>query len=144
MPLGFPLWSCLGLDSFRPETEKSSSKSRIRAAACEALESRTLLSASYFVAANGSDNNSGTISAPFRTIQRAANVALAGDKVEIRSGTYHEDVIPRHSGAPGKPIVFEAYNGENVTVSGADPITGWTANGSSVYKASMPWTLGEG
>lgn len=84
------------------------------------------------------------MSAPFRTIQHAANVALAGDHVEIRAGTYHEDVVPAHSGSAGKPIVFEAYNGENVTVTGADRVTGWSDYSGSIYKASMPWTLGEG
>jgi len=116
----------------------------LSAAHVESLESRTFLSATYFVSTAGNDNNVGSLSQPFRTIQRAANVALAGDKVEIRAGVYHEDVVPKHSGSAGKPITFEAYNGENVVVSGADRVSGFSSYGNSIYKASMPWTLGEG
>jgi hypothetical protein len=116
----------------------------LSAAHVESLESRTFLSATYFVSTSGNDNNVGSISQPFRTIQRAANVALGGDKVEIRAGTYHEDVVAKHSGSAGKPIVFEAYNNENVVVSGADRVSNWSSYGNSIYKASMPWTLGEG
>src|ERR1022692_1470664 len=92
----------------------------------QSLESRQLLSATYFVAPFGSDSNAGNISAPFKTIQHAASIAGPGDKVEIRAGTYRETVTPAHSGTASAPITFEAYNGENVTVSGADPIGGWS------------------
>src|SRR2546421_12193929 len=110
----------------------------------ESLESRTLLSTSWFVSPSGSDNNPGTITAPFHSIQRAANVAQAGDHVEIRAGVYHEDVVPQHSGTSSAPIVFEAYNGESVTVSGADRITGFNAYSGAIYKGSMGWDLGQG
>ncbi|HZL36283.1 MAG TPA: right-handed parallel beta-helix repeat-containing protein [Tepidisphaeraceae bacterium] len=110
----------------------------------ESLESRTLLSSTWFVAPWGSNRNPGTQAAPFQTIQQAANVANAGDHVEIRAGTYHETVLPAHSGTAGAPIVYEAYNGENVTISGADPIGGWSGSNGSTYKASMPVDLGEG
>src|SRR5690348_2553713 len=73
----------------------------------EPLESRTLLSTSWFVSPGGSDSNPGTIAAPFHTIQRAANVAQAGDHVEIRAGVYHENVVPQHSGTSSAPTVFE-------------------------------------
>jgi hypothetical protein len=110
----------------------------------QTLESRQLLSATYFVSPSGSDGNAGNISAPFKTIQHAASIAEPGDKVEIRAGTYHETVTPAHSGTASAPIIFEAYNGENVTVSGADPITGWSNYKNDIYEASMPWDLGTG
>jgi hypothetical protein len=110
----------------------------------EGLESRTLLSTSWFVSPSGSPSNPGTISAPFKTIQQAANVAQAGDKVEIRAGIYHETVAPQHAGTASAPIIFEAYNGESVTVSGADAVSGWSNAGGSIYTTTMPWDLGEG
>src|ERR1700724_3758393 len=64
----------------------------------ESLEQRTLLSATWFVATNGSDSNPGSLAAPFKSIQRAANVANSGDVVDIRGGTYRETVNPAHSG----------------------------------------------
>src|SRR6185437_8250769 len=110
----------------------------------EPLEQRQLLSTSWFVSPGGSDQNPGTLGAPFHSIQAAANVAQAGDSVEIETGTYHETVTPANSGAAGAPIVFEAYNNESVTVTGADPITGWTSAGNSIYHAPMPTNLGAG
>lgn len=110
----------------------------------EILEERQLLSNTWFVAPWGAASNPGSISAPFQTIQEAANVAEPGDHVEIRAGVYHETVTPAHSGSPGAPITYEAYDGENVTVSGADPITGWSQYSGAIYSAVMPWDLGEG
>ncbi len=110
----------------------------------ENLESREMLSASYFVSPGGSDNNVGSLAAPFKTIQAAANVATAGDFVEIESGTYHEAVTPKHSGTPGSPITYEAYNHENVTITGADAVTGWSSYNSTISQAAMPTDLGQG
>jgi Right handed beta helix region/Pel9A-like, right handed beta helix region len=42
----------------------------------------------YWVATTGSDNNPGTSSAPFRTIQKAAGVVSPGDTVVVRDGVY--------------------------------------------------------
>ena len=81
----------------------------------------------YYVATNGNDSNTGTsLDQPFRTIQKCATVAVAGDTCLIRAGTYRETVTPAHSGAEGSPITFTAYAAETVTISGADVITGWT------------------
>ena len=110
----------------------------------QSLEPHQLLSGTLFVAPYGSDANNGTINSPFKTIQHAASIATAGTTVEIRAGVYHETVTPSHSGTSGAPITFAAYNGENVTVSGADPVTGWSSYKGAIYDASMPWDLGEG
>jgi hypothetical protein len=108
----------------------------------EACEPRVLLT-SYVVATNGSDSAVGSLAAPFATIQHAANVAQPGDTIYIRGGTYHETVTPP-SGTASAPIIFEPYNGELVTVSGADPLSGWTNAQGSVYYAPMSWNLGDG
>ena len=39
---------------------------------------------------------------------------LPGDEVRVRAGTYSEPLIPAASGAPGQPILFGAYPGEEV------------------------------
>jgi hypothetical protein len=112
--------------------------------AAEGLESRQLLSGSLFVSPSGSDHNPGTLAAPFQTIQAAANAAHPGDHVEIEAGTYRETVVPPTSGTAGDPIVFEAYNGESVTITGAKVISGWTNIGGDIFQAPMPEDLGEG
>ncbi len=48
----------------------------------------TLGRITYYVATTGNDTNPGTSTAPFRTINKAAQVAIAGDVVTIRNGTY--------------------------------------------------------
>lgn len=112
----------------------------VRRTSCiESLENRTLLSNTWFVATTGNDSNPGTIAAPFRSIQQAANHAAWGDAVDIRSGTYRETVKPPHGG-----ITFQNYNGESVTVSGADQLTGWSNFTGNTYQAPMSWDLGEG
>jgi hypothetical protein len=109
----------------------------------ESLESRVLLS-SFYVSTQGNDANTGSLSAPFRTIQRAANLAGPGDTVFIRGGTYRETVRPSRSGSGGEPIVFRPYDNETVTVSGADVISGWSNYAGRVYRARQGWDLGFG
>ena len=46
---------------------------------------------------------------------------------------------PSHGG-----ITFQNYNGESVTVSGADQLGNWSNYGNSIYQAPMSWDLGEG
>ncbi len=111
-----------------------------------------LAAADYYVSPSGVDTSNGSFATPFRTIQKAANVATAGDNVIIRAGTYRETVRPANSGTVSLPITYRAYetNGvyEDVVISGADPVTGWTAhdtaNGKAIYKASaMTWNLSD-
>lgn len=112
-------------------------------AAAEPLESRVMLS-SYFVSTSGSDAAPGTLEAPLRTIQHAADIAQPGDTVYIRGGTYRETVRPARSGTPGGPITFQPYGDETVTVSGADVVTGWSKHDDSVFRARQGWDLGFG
>lgn len=114
------------------------------AAMVDALESRVLMSSTWFVSPSGSNRNPGTLAAPFQTIQYAADTAHAGDTVEIEAGVYHETVTPPNSGTAGAPITFESYDNESVTIDGADPVTGWTNATGSIYSAQINWNLGEG
>ncbi len=100
--------------------------------------------ASYYVSPSGSDTAPGTLAQPFLTIQNAATVMVAGDTAFIRAGTYRETVRPKNSGTQNAPITFMPYNGESVTISGADvfPANSWTLSGGSIYKAKAAWDLG--
>ncbi len=53
------------------------------------LHSTSVLSATWYVATNGIDSNTGTSNSPFATIMRAQTVASAGDTVYLRGGTYY-------------------------------------------------------
>jgi hypothetical protein len=84
------------------------------------------------------DQNPGTASQPFATLQKAASVAVAGDVVNIRAGTYRETVVPANSGTVGHPIVFRPDGDAAVTVSGADPADGgWTVYRGNIYQKAI-------
>lgn len=72
----------------------------------------------YYVATNGNDGWPGTFSQPWRTIQKAANTASAGDTVYIRAGTYAEQVDFTRSGSSSSPIVFRNYGSETAIIDG--------------------------
>lgn len=83
---------------------------------CIVLSSLPLASqaAVYYVDRNhalANDGNPGTSTLPFATINKGAQVAVAGDHVVVRTGTYPEVVRLPRSGQPGKPIVFSANGG---------------------------------
>ncbi len=98
-----------------------------------------LLATEYYVGGTGaSDNNPGTAAQPFATIQKAASVAVAGDVVNIRSGTYRETVVPTNSGTAGNPVVYQAESGANVIISGCNPvISAWTVHSGNIYKTTV-------
>ena len=81
------------------------------------------------MATNGSDANPGTLDRPWRTIQTAATTVGAGSTVYVRGGSYHERVTIQVSGAPGQPIVFQSYPGEQAIIDGTGltPSAGWSA-----------------
>lgn len=100
---------------------------------------------SYYVSTTGNDTTgNGTIGNPWRTIQKAASVMIAGDICYIRGGTYRETVTPANSGTANNPITFMPYNGEAVIVSGNDTVSGsWTHAGGSIYYTSVTMSLGD-
>ncbi len=91
----------------------------------------------YFVATDGDDASEGSAAKPWRTIQRAADIAVAGDTVTIRGGTYREWVKPANAGRADAPIVYRAAKGERVVVTGADPVTGWTRRPDGLWMAQV-------
>lgn len=72
---------------------------------------RVARAATYYVATSGADTNAGTEGKPFRTIQKAADIAVAGDRVIVRAGVYNESVNVKNSGERGKQIIFEGQRG---------------------------------
>jgi hypothetical protein len=75
----------------------------------------------YYVATNGSNSNSGTITAPFATIQKAHDVAVAGDIIYVRGGTYSptSQIDLSRSGSSSMRINLWAYPGEIPIISGS-------------------------
>jgi len=70
-------------------------------------------SATWYIAPNGSDANSGSIAAPFATIMKAQTVAHSNDIVWLRGGTYFPTNISlfNSKGVPWNVINYMTNNG---------------------------------
>ena len=107
--------------------------------------------AAYYVSPTGSDDNPGTVSAPFQTITKARdtvrtiNSAMTGDiYVYLRGGDYRITspitFEVKDSGSGNYRIYYQAYPGETPVINGATKVTGWTASSGGVYKATLART----
>ena len=68
---------------------------------------------SFYVSTTGDDSNPGTETAPWRTVQHAADTVRAGSTVNVRGGVYEELVSVKASGnATDGYITFRSYPGE--------------------------------
>lgn len=93
----------------------------------------------YYVAKNGLDSNRGTEDAPFLTIQRAADIAVAGDTVMVHEGIYREWVRPQNGGsADNCRITYTAAPGEHVAIKGSEQISNWVNVEGTVWKTVLP------
>ncbi len=86
-----------------------------------------------YVSPTGSDSAAGTLTAPYRTINRAVSVAASGDTVVLRGGVYRETVY-----VYGKAIRLQGATGERAVLEGAGPVGGFTASGGDWY--ARGWT----
>ncbi|MDF9844549.1 MULTISPECIES: Ig-like domain-containing protein [unclassified Paenibacillus] len=87
----------------------------------------------FYVATNGSDSNNGTLNDPFLTLEKARDAIRAlkaedglpegGVTVMLREGRYERtasfELRQQDSGEADKPIIYTAYPGESVTLSGS-------------------------
>lgn len=81
----------------------------------------------YFVATTGNDSNAGTSSAPWKTLQHAADVAVPGSTVFVRGGVYNQKLkITRSGSAAAGPIAFSNYDSEVAVIDG----TGLSVSGT--------------
>src|SRR4051794_38172137 len=72
------------------------------------LEPRVTLSA-FFVSPSGDDSAAGSASAPWRTLQHAANLVQPGDVVDVLAGSYSGFVMGwdyPQGGTAAAPITF--------------------------------------
>ena len=66
----------------------------------------------FYVATNGLDSNSGSLSAPWRTVQHALSTLSPGQIAYVRSGTYSQNLLMTRSGTLTAPITIRNYPGE--------------------------------
>jgi parallel beta-helix repeat protein len=105
----------------------------------------------YYVSPTGNDSNPGTLTQPFRTIQKGVNKLAAGDTLYIRGGTYTEKIQINVSGSPSQHITISSYPGETAIMdgNGLDPtLPAYTRlielNGSYVLIENLELTYPKG
>ncbi len=84
------------------------------------------------------ENQNGTLSEPYKTIQQAVDAAAEGDIIHILAGTYREQV---EIGVDS--ITIKNYENNKVTVSGTEAILDWEKYSDEVYRAIVPWDITE-
>jgi hypothetical protein len=89
-----------------------------------------------------SDENPGTESEPFKTIDRAAQVLQPGERVLVGEGAYREWVRPRRGGlGPDVMIGYHAAPGARVVVKGSRVLkAAWEPAAPTVPGASKAWS----
>src|SRR4051812_508653 len=77
------------------------------------------LAATYYVAPTGSDSAAGSSTAPWKTLQKSADTARAGDTVIVRTGSYNAGMnfYGKSGGTASAPIQFLADPGATITHS---------------------------
>ena len=92
----------------------------------------------YHVSIDGNDRACGSSEFPFRTINRAAQIAQAGDTVQVHDGVYREWVDPQNGGLNDAcRIVYEAAPNEHPIIKGSEVVTDWEHVKSSVWKKEL-------
>ena len=116
-------------------------------------------SADIFVAPDGNDQWTGTLSAPnaertdgpFATLERARDAIrrLRAAKnpqgtltIQLRGGTYRREqpfvLRSEDSGSDSGPVVYEAYPHEKPVISGGKAISGWKKGDGPLWTVALP------
>ena len=89
----------------------------------------------YYVSVSGADTNNGlTQSTAFKTIQKAADTAAAGDTVRIMPGTYNSQVVITRSGAANNYITFRSYDANDKAIVTSEEYGSFQIDGGSYIR----------
>jgi len=102
-----------------------------------------LIAAEFHASPSGDDAAVGSSTQPFRTIGRATRAMKAGDVCLLHAGTYRETLTPV-SGTASAPVTYQARPGDQVVISGCDPVDGWSRLDPTTYQAPWRSRLGAG
>ena len=89
----------------------------------------------YYVNANANHDGNGSRENPFRRINEAARIAVAGDEVIVAPGIYREYVCPKNAGTKDAPIRYRSEEPLGAVITGAEEMKGWKK-----YKGNV-WTV---
>ena len=80
---------------------------------------------SYYVDAAVTQSGDGSSEKPFKRIQEAADIALPGDEVVVKTGIYREYVNPKNAGTDEERITYRSEKPLEAVITGAEPVTDW-------------------
>lgn len=92
----------------------------------------------YYVNAQVKRSGNGTEANPFKYINEAARIAVAGDEVIVFPGIYRENVNPLNGGTADSRIVYTSTEKNKAVITGADPVKNWTNYKDNVWVARIP------
>ena len=87
----------------------------------------------YYVNIHSSRDGDGSRAMPFKHIDDAARVAVAGDEIVVAPGVYREKVTPRHAGTEEARIVYRSEQPLGAVITGAEALGGWTRYRGNVW-----------
>jgi len=97
-----------------------------------------------YVDANAIKDGNGSEQAPFRRINDAAKIAVAGDEVLVAPGVYREYVDPVNAGREDAPIVYRSIEPLKAEITGGEVIKNWIQYQGDVWVCRIPnSTFGE-
>ncbi len=95
--------------------------------------------AEYHVSISCKNSNLGSVDAPVRTIQHAAELAQPGDIITVHAGIYRERIDPPRGGlSDSRRITYQAASGETVEIAGSEVVKEWTKMEGNVWKTVIP------
>ncbi len=100
-----------------------------------------------YVSPTGKDVNSGAIDKPFLTVNKAAEVAIAGDVVIIKSGTYlpTSKITPVNSGTANNPIIYFSEVKNEAIIDGSNSTNGTSADRRGLFDINgKSWIVVDG
>ena len=102
----------------------------------------------YYIAPDGNDTNPGTITKPFSSLERVRDAirqsnANGPTTVYLRQGTYYLSktfvLTSEDSGTNDGPVIYQAYPGEKVTISGGMKLSlKWKPYRDGILQAQTP------
>ena len=117
------LVSVLMLNSCRKSTDVPfTDAARLTDSTAAPASSLTARGISYYLSPTGNDNNAGTLSSPWFSLEKAWSAVTPGDVIYMRGGTYaystQQDLLGKN-GTATDLIEILNYPGENPVITGA-------------------------
>lgn len=91
----------------------------------------------YYVDSGACRDGNGTKQRPFRHIQDAADIAVAGDEILVAPGIYREYVNPKNAGRADARITYRSEVPLGAVITGAEQVKNWEKYSGDTYVARI-------